>query len=185
MDFLGRYLFVILLFTLMAGYNRYSDDGSLIGSVSQANSVSYAEFTFLSDVPDVDDLDLERRSEGIDFERYHLIVSYRPSGAESGKNYMIAAESSGDDLSDLQVFETGSLSGVIVDKSGQPLSDIGVKLVGINSTSYTDFEGRFHLEDVPPGKHYVELSRDGFISNRLAIVSKETTDMESVGFLQF
>src|SRR4051812_21149083 len=58
---------------------------------------------------------------------------------------------------------TGTLVGQVVDaKSGQPLSDVGVQLVGTTRGAQTGIDGRFRFQNVPPGPLTIQARRLGY-----------------------
>ena len=58
----------------------------------------------------------------------------------------------------------GSLSGVVRDVAGVPLSDVNVTMLGESGAARTDSTGRFALRAVPPGNHTALFRRIGYRS---------------------
>lgn len=60
---------------------------------------------------------------------------------------------------------TFCLSGIVVEEdSGAPLTGALIKVHGIESDYYTDFEGRFSIEALIPGNYDIEISYISFES---------------------
>jgi hypothetical protein len=68
---------------------------------------------------------------------------------------------------------TVALSGVVCDEvSGESLAGVEVKLDGTEIKTYTDFDGRFTLNDVTPGKYHL-------VTNYISYEKKEVTLSET------
>ena len=66
--------------------------------------------------------------------------------------------------------QTGVIKGVVVDKqSEQPLEGATIQLLNVATTTgvITDFDGRFTLENVPLGRHAIQISYIGYESLKL------------------
>ncbi len=59
--------------------------------------------------------------------------------------------------------QTGTLTGRVIDaKSGQPLSEVGVQLVGTTRGVQTGIDGRFRFANVPSGPITIQVRRIGY-----------------------
>src|SRR5690606_6945094 len=73
-----------------------------------------------------------------------------------------------------QTLTTGAISGVVVDDSGRPLTEVLLALedsAGGTSRSVTaDREGRFHFSELRPGTYALTAERIGFTPRRLGSI---------------
>jgi hypothetical protein len=59
-----------------------------------------------------------------------------------------------------------SLVGVVMDKlTGEPLTGVEVGIVGTNLKAYTDFDGRFTIANLTPGKYSISTSLISYKNN--------------------
>lgn len=65
---------------------------------------------------------------------------------------------------------TSSLSGTIVDKiSGETLAGVKVKLDKNDQIVFTDFDGNFTFENLPPGDYELEVSMISYEKSELKV----------------
>ena len=65
----------------------------------------------------------------------------------------------------LQAQPMHQIKGTVIDKnSRQPLEFINVMIIGLNKGSVTNVEGRFTIEQVPPGIYRLQASAIGYKS---------------------
>ncbi|MGH7680070.1 MAG: carboxypeptidase regulatory-like domain-containing protein [Gemmatimonadaceae bacterium] len=58
---------------------------------------------------------------------------------------------------------TGTLAGQVIDaKTGQPISDVGVQIVGTTRGVQTGIDGRFRFQNVPAGTLTIQVRRIGY-----------------------
>lgn len=76
--------------------------------------------------------------------------------------------------------ETGGVSGVVTDRSGQPIAGARVEIEGTRLVVGTSPEGRFTFQDVPAGTRTVIVERLGYGTTREAVTVTpgETTSVE-------
>jgi len=75
----------------------------------------------------------------------------------------------------------GTLAGFVRDYvSGRPIAGASVGVLGTNSAVLTDDEGRFVLDDLPPGRHLVTTEHLAYEerTDSVTIFSQETVDIE-------
>jgi uncharacterized membrane protein len=71
-----------------------------------------------------------------------------------------------------------SFSGVITDsETGESLAGVLVKIEDTGNVAYTDFDGKFEISDLAPGKYNVNTSMISYQSNKIDIeLNGEKTD---------
>jgi hypothetical protein len=63
-------------------------------------------------------------------------------------------------------FPTGSIEGTVRDRSGTPLANVGVGVVGLAPSGQSDASGRYRLHpSIPVGTHRVRASLAGYASH--------------------
>jgi hypothetical protein len=72
--------------------------------------------------------------------------------------------------------QRGSISGIIREQSGDPVSSVRVRITGTGLGTLSDADGRFMLRDVPSGLHELRALRIGFRSAQIIDVSVETDE---------
>lgn len=61
-----------------------------------------------------------------------------------------------------------TLKGIVSDKlSGESLTGVKVKLEGAKSVEYTDFDGKFEISNLSPGKYTIVLEYISYNSRKL------------------
>lgn len=85
-------------------------------------------------------------------------------------------------LAQAQVTTAGRITGRIMNSgSGRPVERAQVQVAGTLIQALTDLDGRFFLQNVPPGLHTVEVRQIGFASKtvtNVTIVAGETTVLD-------
>ena len=72
--------------------------------------------------------------------------------------------------------ESAVISGIVTDaESGQPLSQVHVRLAGSNWFSSTDETGRFFFDDIPAGEYSIEAAHLGYIPAETRVVAVNGT----------
>jgi len=71
--------------------------------------------------------------------------------------------------------ETGSIAGTLLDKeaNNQPLPFANIVIVGTTLGTSTDFDGKYEINNVPPGTHTLEFSFNGYKTLRIPNVVVE------------
>jgi outer membrane receptor protein involved in Fe transport len=75
---------------------------------------------------------------------------------------------------------TGSIAGRVADDGGHPLEAASVTVVGSDLVAITDRDGSFHLANVPPGVHALEVEAGGYSGETveaLTVVAGETLEV--------
>ena len=75
----------------------------------------------------------------------------------------------------------GTLAGFVRDYvTRQPVGNATVNVMGTNSSTLTDADGRFILDELPPGRHLVTIDHIAFEerTDSVTIFSEETVDIE-------
>jgi outer membrane receptor protein involved in Fe transport len=63
-----------------------------------------------------------------------------------------------------------TISGKINDESGTPLTGVNIQLLGTEINAKTDTEGFYQIENLSNGRYTIEVSLEGYISKKHAIV---------------
>lgn len=71
-----------------------------------------------------------------------------------------------------------SLSGIVRNAAGSPLSEVSVTLTGETEATRTDSSGRFDLRDVPPGNHAALFRRIGYQSVEYRWVGQPSSGLQ-------
>ncbi|MBK8551779.1 MAG: carboxypeptidase regulatory-like domain-containing protein [Ignavibacteria bacterium] len=58
--------------------------------------------------------------------------------------------------------KVGSISGIVSDSAGIPLDGVTLKLVGTYLGAVSDYEGKYKIENVPPGNYTLRVEVEGF-----------------------
>jgi uncharacterized surface anchored protein len=76
-----------------------------------------------------------------------------------------------------------SFSGMITDsQTGESLAGVLVKIEDTGKVAYTDFDGKFEIADLFPGKYYISTSMISYQSNEIDIeINGEETDVIEIG----
>jgi hypothetical protein len=85
-------------------------------------------------------------------------------------------------MAQAQVTTAGRITGRIVSaENGRPVERAQVALVGIGTQVLTDLDGRFFLQNVPPGVHTIDVRQIGFtlksVTN-VTVTAGETTVLD-------
>ena len=83
---------------------------------------------------------------------------------------------------EVELLESASfnLSGIVIEEdSGEPLTGALIRVQGIEKEFYTDFEGRFNIEALIPGRYDIEISYVSFESTTLKEIQldRENNDL--------
>jgi len=65
--------------------------------------------------------------------------------------------------------KTTTLSGQVTDQQGEPLIGAKIKIAGIDQAVYTDFEGKFILENIRKDRKELQISHIAFIKKHFEI----------------
>ena len=104
-------------------------------------------------------------------------------GQNSGTSLEIQAEPGLAYSQDLVLLMSaeGTLAGYVWDyATGDPVPGAVVNVIGTSSASLTDGEGRFVMDDLPPGRHLVTTSHLAYAerTDSVTVFSQETVDIE-------
>lgn len=69
--------------------------------------------------------------------------------------------------------KTTTLRGEVTDKSGEPLAGVQIKLKDSGKTFYTDFEGKFELDQVTIADHQLEISYISYETKKVQLDQKQ------------
>ena len=75
--------------------------------------------------------------------------------------------------------ESGEITGVAQDARNL-VSDVIVKIQGMDRSTFTDRNGRYHLRNIPPGEYYLIFSKGGYFSLVIPDVIVKSDDPVSV-----
>ncbi|MEO8773373.1 MAG: TonB-dependent receptor [Gelidibacter sp.] len=77
--------------------------------------------------------------------------------------------------------DTGSISGLITDAKGMPLSGATVSIRSLNKGAMTDFDGRYAIESIAVGNYNVAISYIGYETSTksVSVVAGQTTSLEA------
>lgn len=104
-------------------------------------------------------------------------------GQSSGRSVELYLEPGAARIQDLDLLMSseGTLAGYVRDYiSGDPVAGAAVEVIGTSSSTLTDGNGRFILDDLPPGRHLVTTEHIGYEerTDSVTIFSQETVDIE-------
>jgi hypothetical protein len=104
-------------------------------------------------------------------------------GVNSGRSVLMRLEPGQAVVQDLLLLMSaeGTLAGFVRDYvSGRPIPGARVEVLGTRSSVLTDEEGRFLLDDLPPGRHLVTTEHLAYEqrTDSVTIFSQETVDIE-------
>lgn len=104
-------------------------------------------------------------------------------GMSNGRTQFVALPERGAMIQDLQLLMSaeGTLVGRVLDyQSDQPVSGVEIAVVGTDTRVLTDAEGRFVMDDLPPGRHLVVTEGLGYEmrTDSVTVFSQETVDVE-------
>jgi hypothetical protein len=86
-----------------------------------------------------------------------------------------------DDKNESKTTMTTSLNGQVVDKdTGEALTGVKLKIKGQEVTTYTDFEGKFKVKGLKPGKYQVETSFISYKEKTCDNISLKLDDKNNV-----
>lgn len=79
-----------------------------------------------------------------------------------------------------------SFSGMITDsQTGESLAGVLVKIEDTDKVAYTDFDGKFEIPEMFPGKYNISTSMISYQSNEIDIeINSEETDIIEIGLNQ-
>ena len=98
-----------------------------------------------------------------------------PSYGQGSKSLKV--ESSQEYEIDLVLERQTTVQGVVVDTEGQPLAKAGVNAIfkrGTGSTGrgvFTPSEGTFNIPEVPPGKHWIQVTHRDYVTHEFELVT--------------
>lgn len=77
--------------------------------------------------------------------------------------------------------DTGTISGLITDANGMPLSGATVSIKILNKGAMTDFDGRYTIDNVEVGSYNVAVSYIGYetTTKSILVVSGQTTQLDA------
>ncbi|MEC7739692.1 MAG: carboxypeptidase regulatory-like domain-containing protein [Gemmatimonadota bacterium] len=104
-------------------------------------------------------------------------------GRSSGRTVVISVGAGSGEIQDLMMLVSteGTLSGYVEDfASGEPVQGASVMVAGTEGLVLTDEEGRFIMDDLPPGRHLVTTDHIAFEqrTDSVTIFSEEVVDIE-------
>jgi carboxypeptidase family protein len=104
-------------------------------------------------------------------------------GNSSGRSIVTSVQPGSARMQDLMLLmsQEGTLSGYVRDYfSGEPVPGATVRVAGTSSSTLTDSEGRFIMDDLPPGRHLVTTDHLAFEerTDSVTIFSQEIVDIE-------
>lgn len=104
-------------------------------------------------------------------------------GRSSGRSVRLALEPESAHKQDLVLLMSaeGTLTGTVIDHgTGQPVAGASVSVLGTDSRTLTDEQGRFLLDDLPPGRHLVATEYIGFDQrvDSVTVFGQETVTAE-------
>lgn len=104
-------------------------------------------------------------------------------GRSSGRSIRLALEPGSAHKQDLVLLMSaeGTLTGTVIEHgTGQPVAGASVSVLGTDSRSVTDEQGRFLLDDLPPGRHLVATEYIGFDQrvDSVTVFGQETVTAE-------
>ena len=82
--------------------------------------------------------------------------------------------------------QTGSITGVISDTTGRGLPGASIAVVsdgGARHATVTDSAGRYHLDELPPGRYLIKVSMSGFVAKTIAATVTPGSNAISSGAL--
>lgn len=123
---------------------------------------------------------------------YFRMCSVRPEvdlrlqahfGQNSGRSVELYLEPGSATIQDLNLLMSaeGTLVGYVRDYiSGEPVTGAQVSVMGTESATLSDANGRFLLDDLPPGRHLVTTDHIGYEerTDSVTVFSQETVDIE-------
>jgi sulfur carrier protein ThiS len=104
-------------------------------------------------------------------------------GMSSGRSVVTSVTAGGARMQDLVLLmsQEGTLSGYVKEyNSGDPVTGATVRVQGTTSSTLSDAEGRFLMDDLPPGRHLVTTDHLAFAgrTDSVTIFSEEIVDIE-------
>ena len=104
-------------------------------------------------------------------------------GRSSGRTVVISVGAGLGEIQDLEMLVSaeGTLSGYVEDfASGEPVLGASITVAGTQGLVLTDQEGRFIIDDLPPGRHLVTTDHIAFEqrTDSVTIFSEEVVDIE-------
>lgn len=104
-------------------------------------------------------------------------------GMSNGRTETVRMPERGAVIKDLNLLMSaeGTLVGRVLDyQTGQPVSGAEINVVGSESKVLTDADGKFILDDLPPGRHLVVTEGLGYETrtDSVTVFSQETVDVE-------
>lgn len=104
-------------------------------------------------------------------------------GMSNGRTHRLETPSRDALIQDLNLLMSaeGTLVGHVLDyQTGQPIQGAQIRIVGTESAALTDANGRFAMDDLPPGRHLVVTEGLGFEqrTDSVTVFSQETVDVE-------
>lgn len=77
-----------------------------------------------------------------------------------------------DPVADVDKVDPVSVEGLVSDKlSGESLTGVKIKLEGYDIVEYTDFDGKFRIDNLQPGKYTLLLEYISYDSKKLERIS--------------
>lgn len=81
----------------------------------------------------------------------------------------------------IEIFDTGTLTGIVVAKgSNTPLENVKISTNPNFTTVFTDVDGYFIIEEIPTNQYSVQAELDGYLS---AFEAAEITDGSSINVI--
>jgi Carboxypeptidase regulatory-like domain len=104
-------------------------------------------------------------------------------GRNSGRSVNLTLQPGTAAMQDLMLLMSaeGTLKGFVRDYiSGQPIAGAEVDVLGTHSSTLTDVDGRFMLDDLPPGRHLVQTKHLAYAeqTDSVTVFSQETVDIQ-------
>ena len=104
-------------------------------------------------------------------------------GRSSGRSVEVVLAPGSAQVRDLMLLMSseGTLTGTVIDyMTGEPVEGATISVLGTNSRTLTDLDGRFVLADLPPGRHLVVTDHLAFEArtDSVTVFSEETVTAE-------